>query len=92
MSAGQHTPGLWEVKRQINGEDFYIADGPNFDVCEIIVGHARSQETAEANARLIAAAPDLLENLKQLCELLESIGHDCTPARAAIAKATGETK
>jgi hypothetical protein len=45
-----------------------------------------------ANGRLIAAAPDLLENLRQLCDLLESIGHDCTPAREAITKATGETK
>jgi hypothetical protein len=54
-----------------------------------------------ANARLIAAAPDLLEALK-LCEsnissLLASAhpkvyGEWLTVVRAAIAKATGETK
>lgn len=54
----------------------------------------------EANARLISAAPDLLEALMELTQLTEallfntmgepgpgSIGHKC---RAAIAKATGE--
>lgn len=37
--------------------------------------------------RLKEQNADLLENLRQLCELLESIGHDCTPAREAIVKA-----
>jgi hypothetical protein len=86
----QHTPGPWEVKRQINGEDFYIADGPNFDVCEIIVGHARSQEAAEANARLIAAAPDMLEFLQAL-NRIGGLGLDVhRQLDALIAKATGE--
>ena len=40
-------------------------------------------------AALFATAPDLLENLRQLADLLESIGHDCTPAREVIARATG---
>jgi hypothetical protein len=29
---------------------------------------------------------ELAENLRQLCELLESIGHDCTPSREALEK------
>ena len=47
-----------------------------------------------ANARLIAAAPDLLEALKALLEryalAIGNEGIECYQARAAIAKATGE--
>jgi hypothetical protein len=63
--------------------------------------HGISKQLCEADARLIAAAPDLLEALK-LCEsnissLLASAhpkvyGEWLTVVRAAIAKATGETK
>ena len=47
----------------------------------------------EADARLIAAAPDLLEALKNLLESHYNgnvIKADCAEAEAAIAKATGE--
>jgi hypothetical protein len=41
------------------------------------------------NARLIAAAPDLLEALQSAVDALGGECHDWGPARAAIAKATG---
>lgn len=50
----------------------------------------------EANARLIAAAPDLLEALQALTVLFSPLAKDSTTAnwidkaRAAIAKATGK--
>jgi hypothetical protein len=50
---------------------------------------------AESNARLIAAAPDLLTTLRNLVELVESRAPeasgwpDVESARAAIAKAEG---
>ncbi len=47
------------------------------------------------NDRLIAAAPDLLEALKKMLDVWEHGGLKPYPidkARAAIAKATGETK
>jgi hypothetical protein len=44
----------------------------------------------EANARLIAAAPELLEALKNAIEIIEGTGLDASIQRAAIAKATGE--
>lgn len=54
-------------------------------------------EERKANARLIAAAPELLESLEGLCGLAElRPGHlhdykaAVASARAAIAKATGE--
>jgi hypothetical protein len=47
-------------------------------------------EQQKANARLIAAAPDLLECLKDICE--NGYGMiSVERGRAAIAKATGET-
>jgi hypothetical protein len=49
----------------------------------------------EADARLIAAAPELLEALKNLLESHYNgniITADCTEAEAAISKATGEQK
>lgn len=53
---------------------------------------------SEANARLIAAAPDLLEALTELADLMDAAyNHDyepdsftTQPARIAIAKATGK--
>ena len=55
----------------------------------------RSEEESEANARLIAAAPDMLDALQKIasnpgdCDMETGFtsGHI---ARAAIAKATGE--
>ena len=49
---------------------------------------------SEANARLIAAAPDLLEALEQCLEVMDEhhVNHDpaFSNATTAIAKATGE--
>ena len=54
----------------------------------------------DANARLIAAAPDLLEALQELCDIVEDAiaqksakdldSFTLQPARAAIARATGD--
>lgn len=54
-----------------------------------------SEEEALANARLIAAAPELLEALRLLARAYERVtGRESTPllakARAAIAKAEGK--
>ena len=95
MSESKHTPGPWVVWRDynvINIEHRLVAAcGGSTD--------SRNQERAHneniANARLIAAAPDMLEALQGL---LSSDGRfvygtqdriEC--ARAAIAKATGAT-
>jgi hypothetical protein len=55
----------------------------------------KAQELA-ANARLIAAAPDLLEALKDMVDLVELLcpfdGPQQRKARAAIARATGESE
>lgn len=79
----KYTPGPWAYWR---GDDFgdarfYIAqaDGapytPNYSDVATLVAETVSSERVliqEANARLIAAAPDLLESLKQALAALQS--------------------
>ena len=94
-----HTPGPWTIgKYHVNAYDNTIYDAKNGYKIAIVEGYTHDlKEESEANAHLIAAAPELLEALKGL------IGwHDCFPmkegeadlpviatARAAIAKAEG---
>ncbi|MGH9344382.1 MAG: hypothetical protein ACRD19_11555 [Terriglobia bacterium] len=61
MTQAQHTPGPWEVKHLKIGNQPVIcaADG-------IVESVDRPKEAQEANARLIAAAPDLLSALIDL--------------------------
>lgn len=100
----QHTPGPWTVQNlepSTIGHDW--VDGPNrrrIAVCSEIVGsgpHGYCQlvDTDEiaANARLISAAPDLLDALKRMVDVPGGEDGDfraIAAARAAIAKATGE--
>jgi hypothetical protein len=68
-------------------------DGANYGQgrCKTISSDALQR--MEADARLIAAAPDLLEALCKLAELYDAMGAPRGPCRiiadAAIAKATG---
>jgi hypothetical protein len=91
MSEIKHTPGPWVFDEdecsEIPALHLYCADSKN------PFHGSRSEEELKANARLIAAAPELLEALQRLLK-----GEDdeyLTPqglrnlARAAIAKATG---
>lgn len=98
----QHTPGTWIADwatGMSNGspqvvEYFVRVDGDDIAIASIVLDPATGQPS-EANARLIAAAPELLEALIDLlhqAKLSEDEGGwDFEQARAAIAKATGET-
>ena len=89
-----HTPGPWTADWGVRGDDGteeqwnVLTDDElicDLTLCDRDMPHA----TVAANARLIAAAPDLLA----ACILaLSHIGNNSTFAtvRAAIAKATGE--
>lgn len=88
----KHTPGPWAVNGSTISSAPTDAAPTGYALAHVLNPYAGATGAAarvDANAALIAAAPDLLENLRQLADLLESIGHDCTPAREVIARATG---
>ena len=74
MKGLKHTPGPWIVDT-----DYIIQDGGTSDENTIaIVG---DQEEWKANAHLIAAAPDLLEALKDCCAIARPKNpSSCCPA------------
>lgn len=106
----EHTPGPWFASRDdgnegnyVSVEDRVIADTYGY-FCD--TGLELPEEEAEANARLIATAPELLEAVQDLVDRLEIALEDVfgpephkwdktdndarTMAYAAIAKATGK--
>jgi hypothetical protein len=97
----QHTPGPWRVALGSRLEIRGPKDEIGWPVPVVYNAGLHTDETAQANARLIAAAPDLLATLEDLLDQLEGIGiADWAGAEGlcfnqvhlAIAKAKGETK
>ena len=75
----QHTPGPWELKEfedTEGGNPWYRIEGKStlhLEVVECSDGYVPGQN--KANARLIAAAPDMLAMLKEL--EWSRVGHRC---------------
>ena len=95
----KHTPGPWKITEDDYGhEHWFGGDGEG----QIFVNgwvnggckkHPSEWRKLQADARLIAAAPDLLESLRGFIEHGTCFdADDWAKAKAAIAKATGETK
>ena len=100
----EHTPGPWKAKKWVGTDSYDDPDRPFVEVGNVhwspnkVDVPAAIEQTA--NARLIAAAPDLLEVLEFLVTAASGEGppvperellQDCVDkARAAIAKAKGE--
>lgn len=88
----KHTPGPWSYdpdENEIHADTRQDAGGDPYHICEMLSKNP-------ANARLIAASPDLLEALKQAVARIEFLnGADDSAMdriRAAIAKAEGREK
>lgn len=90
----KHTPGPWAIDWNVLRLDVFSSDART-----LVASLRRSamspgiDEAARANARLIAAAPDMLSALHEADETLEKDGYAVdgptrTLIRAAIAKAT----
>ena len=102
MSESRHTPGPWRVRpgKNSDGEETLFIESDResiatMDVVSVNGGPFVLPPRAWANARLIAAAPDLLAALI-LCERAleerdaEAEGHAAKEARYIISKAKGE--
>ncbi len=88
----KHTPGPWGCTTRKGSWDWVVYRDSNIEICQLFHDGTDMNETGEANARLIAAAPDMLLALKAL---LEDSKHLPThmdvmkAARDAIGKAEG---
>ena len=93
MSEPKHTPGPWEADESramtaINTADKHVA--------MVNISHQVSIAEHHANARLIAAAPEMLDALESLVSCIsETRGSDAylalIAARDAITKAKGQS-
>lgn len=83
----KHTPGPWQVDKTYG----LIMAGNEI---EIAACHAGRGADAEANARLIAAAPEMLDALEKIESCLSPDDNDIAAkaVRHAIAKAKGLIK
>lgn len=99
MSEAKHTPGPWSV---VKPQDERVQQFRIFSNRKYIGSIGNSDETVaetKANARLIAAAPDLLEAIKEYFEAyanegkkpgwIKRVGAARRKVNAAIAKAEG---
>jgi hypothetical protein len=105
-----HTPGPWvaSVQRSREGSDLgWIVQHKNGRICWPSLAYSEpnaeadaSDPAREANARLIAAAPDMYEALKEALQLFDlvtalddqgsnALGQAEIAIRAALAKAEG---
>lgn len=84
----EHTPGPWKVRRDENVFDVITQNGNGITACSC--ADRIDVKEDEANARLIAAAPDMLSALKEAQEIIQrTTGNVSWVVEKAIAKATG---
>ena len=89
--APRHTPGPWWLARAHPSEGTFAVGAGNSELALVLA--TTDDTTAKANARLIAAAPDLLQACRDMLQVGMSVRPDSViwaELRAAIARATGE--
>lgn len=89
----EHTPGPWIEFRDAESHDIIAPDGVHIARMEPRNGR-EPQKEQDADARLIAAAPELLAALAGMLEWARRVkgrnpGPEIAEAQAAIAKAEG---
>lgn len=87
----KHTPGPWETNRFhaiLGGTEIQYVNGSGRP--QVALACVVEEGSQEANARLISAAPELLEALRGVLRVADRATDEFDAARAAIAKATAE--
>lgn len=105
MTDAKHTPGPWTYGGHLFDSRIMAEEAPSsWSSRTIAVVDHTEDEMGEANAHLIAAAPDLLAACTHALNALERVAHTvdreeldavvevAALTRAAIAKARGESK
>jgi len=87
MKERKWTPGPWRIN--FDNQVCVQVDGEYHAVCTDQFCYAPQSEQ-NANARLIAAAPDLYEALEQALDDMQMNGLDIADYLPALAKARGE--
>jgi hypothetical protein len=91
MNEVKHTPGPWTLEESTPGQGFHEIRGSDGS-CVVAPddgwdSNYRDYDARLANARLIAAAPDLLSALKELRDMATALMracHDCDSTQEAI--------
>ena len=68
MHTHTHTPGPWHAGKRAGNPAIYSQDGA--EIAEVL--HVLNDDW-QGNARLIAAAPDLLAAVRELAEMVEQM-------------------
>lgn len=68
MPNATHTKKPWHIEKALGGTNLIIQGAEYSGKIAVVMPNKNSQEV---NARLIAAAPDLLDTLKMVAEFLE---------------------
>jgi hypothetical protein len=92
--SGKHTPGPWTYEGDHTHRQYNIRmlgrEAKHICTVNDLPPHVlanRDQSTAEANARLIAAAPDLAQALADLLADALSMGLDDSPVSGSLIEA-----
>jgi len=88
----KHTPGPWIVTTHLNNGTIHINDNAAIQSTLVLICHNKERDEVVANARLVCAAPELLEALKEFLRCGPHAGQNrdlLDQVKQAIEKATG---
>ena len=83
----KHTRGPWYATTRQGSWDWLVAQSETIEICQMFHDGTEMNETGEANAKLVAAAPDMLEALLSAI----TANPDWELITSAIAKAEGRS-